>query len=63
MMTEKLNAETEIVRKIVTEVFKRREVATKMLPTILSEEPISNSCLKFTVFLNAKEKASVLWFW
>lgn len=63
LMTEKLNTEMEIVRKTVTEVFKRREVATKMLQTILSEEPVSNSCLNFTVFLNVKEKASVLCFW
>jgi hypothetical protein len=31
----------EIVRKIVTEVFKRRKASIKMVPTILSDEPVS----------------------
>lgn len=50
MMTEKTNAGMEIVRKIVTEVFKRRKVSIKMVPTILSDKPVSNSCLNFKTF-------------
>jgi len=50
MMTEKPNAEMEIVRKIVTEVFKRRKVSINMVPTILSDKPVSNSCLNFMIF-------------
>jgi hypothetical protein len=50
MMTEKLNAELEIVRKIFIEVFKRKKVSIKMVPTILSDEPVSNSCLNFMIF-------------
>jgi hypothetical protein len=41
MMTKKSNAEMETVRKIVTEVFKRRKASIKMVPTILSDEPVS----------------------
>jgi hypothetical protein len=49
-MTKKLNAEVEIVRKIVTEDFKRMEVSTEMVPTILSDEPVSNSYLSVIIF-------------
>jgi hypothetical protein len=50
MITEKLNAEMEIVGKIFTEVFKRRKVSIKMVSTILSDESVSNSYLNFTIF-------------
>jgi hypothetical protein len=50
MMTKKLNAEVEIVRKIVTEDFKRMEVSTEMEPAILSDEPVSNSYLSVIIF-------------
>jgi len=41
MTTEKSIAEMEIVRKIVTEVFKKRKASIKMVPTVLSDEPVS----------------------
>jgi len=61
MMTEKLNAEIETVRKIFTEVFNRRKVSIKMVPTILSDKPVSNSSLNFMIFY-VNETAAVIWF-
>jgi hypothetical protein len=50
MMTEKLNTEVEIVRKIVTEDFKRMKVSIQMMPTNFSDEPVLNSCLNIIIF-------------
>jgi hypothetical protein len=41
MMTEQSNAEMEIVRKIVTELFKSRKASIKMVPIVLFDEPVS----------------------